>query len=94
MSGLKIRAGHPPMTRRKTLYDRFKFFTANYSQFAFFDKTCNVSLFYKDIFILRQNSHCLSMFNSYWKEILSKSMGLKHKRLFQSVLKIVQEHSI
>ena len=34
------------------------------------------------------------MFNSCWKESLGKSMGLKQKRLFRSVLKIELEHSI
>ena len=34
------------------------------------------------------------MFNSCWKDILRKSMGLKQKRLFQSVLKMELDHRI
>ena len=63
--------------RRKTSYDRFKFFTADHSPSKSFGKAYNVSLFYKNMYILSQNSLCLPMFNSCRKGISSKTMVKK-----------------
>ena len=46
------------------------------------------------MYILSQNSHGLSMFNSCWKGISSKTTGKKQKRLFQPASKIILEHSM
>ena len=59
----------------KTSRDWFSFFTADHSHSESFVKAYNVSLFYKIKYILSQNSHYMSTFNTCWKENFSKTMG-------------------
>lgn len=54
----------------------------------------NVSLFYKNVHVLSHNSHGLSMFKSFGKDIFGKTMHKGQKCLFKSVLRIVIEQII
>ena len=53
----------------------------------------NVSLFYENIHILSQNTHCVSIFRSLWKDISSRDMHQKQNHFPSVALTTALAHS-